>query len=80
MPFRDAHEVVARAVRHAETNQCGLEQLPLAELRQFSQLIDDSVFGVLTLEGSLASRNHAGGTAPEQVKMAIAATRKRLAQ
>ena len=79
LPFRDAHEVVARAVRHAETNKCGLEQLPLAELRAFSELIDDSVFGVLTLEGSLASRNHVGGTAPEQVKMAIAAARKRLA-
>ena len=79
LPFRDAHEAVARAVRHAETKQCDLAQLPLAELRQFSQLIDDSVFGVLTLEGSLASRNHVGGTAPEQVKMAIAAARKRLA-
>ena len=79
LPFRDAHEVVARAVRHAEMKQCGLEQLPLAELREFSALIDDSVFAVLTLEGSLASRNHAGGTAPAQVKAAVSAARKRIA-
>ena len=79
LPFRDAHEVVARAVRHAETRHCDLAQLPLAELREFSPLIDDSVFKVLTLEGSSASRNHIGGTAPAQVMQAIAAARQRIA-
>ena len=78
LPFRDAHEVVARAVRHAETKGCDLAQLPLPELREFSQLIDDSVFKVLTLEGSAASRNHPGGTAPAQVKLAVSAARTRI--
>ena len=79
LPFRDAHEAVARAVRHAETKNCDLAQLPLAQLRTFSTLIDQSIFAVLTLEGSAASRKHPGGTAPAQVKRAIAAARKRIA-
>jgi argininosuccinate lyase len=79
LPFRDAHEVVARAVRHAETARCDLAQLPLEALREFSPLIDASVFEVLTLEGSTASRNHVGGTAPAQVELAIVAARKRMA-
>jgi argininosuccinate lyase len=70
-PFRDAHEVVARAVRHAVDKGCDLSELPLAELQQFSAQIGEDVFAVLTLEGSLASRNHIGGTAPEQVRAAI---------
>ena len=78
MPFRDAHEVVARAVRHAVDRDCDLADLPLADLQQFSAQIGEDVFGVLTLEGSLASRNHIGGTAPEQVRMAIAQARQRL--
>ena len=78
LPFRDAHEVVARAVRHAEERGLDLAQLPLAELRQFHALIDDSVFSVLTLEGSSASRNHIGGTAPGQVGRAIVAARQRM--
>ena len=78
MPFRDAHEVVARAVRHAVDRGCDLADLPLADLQQFSAQIGEDVFGVLTLEGSLASRNHIGGTAPEQVRMAIAQARQRL--
>ena len=78
MPFRDAHEVVARAVRHAVDRDCDLADLPLADLQQFSAQISEDVFGVLTLEGSLASRNHIGGTAPEQVRMAIAQARQRL--
>jgi argininosuccinate lyase len=71
LPFRDAHEVVARAVRHAETQKCDLADLSLATLNTFSALIDDGVFAVLTLEGSLASRAHIGGTAPDTVRMAI---------
>ena len=75
LPFRDAHEVVARAVRHAEEKGCDLSHLSLAELQAFSSLIDQAVFDVLTLEGSLASRNHIGGTAPRQVREAVARAR-----
>jgi argininosuccinate lyase len=71
LPFRDAHEVVARAVRAAEVKGCDLTDLSLAELRGFSNLVGDDVFAVLTLEGSLAARNHVGGTAPEQVRAAV---------
>jgi argininosuccinate lyase len=78
LPFRDAHEAVARAVRAAETRGCDLPDLSLAELRQFSALIDDDVFAVLTVAGSLAARDHVGGTAPAQVKAAIARARQRL--
>ena len=78
LPFRDAHEAVALAVRHAEIKGCGLEDLSLAELQKFSTLVTADVHSVLTLEGSLASRKHIGGTAPEQVKKAIAKARKAL--
>jgi argininosuccinate lyase len=74
--FRDAHEAVARAVRAAEAAGCDLAALSIAQLRQFSPLVDDDVFDVLTLEGSVRSRDHAGGTAPEQVRAAIAAARR----
>ncbi len=73
--FKDAHEVVAKVVRHAVEKNCDLADLPLPELQQFSQQIGDDVFAVLTLEGSLASRNHRGGTAPVQVKLAIGRAR-----
>ncbi|MEO1766623.1 argininosuccinate lyase [Thiobacter aerophilum] len=78
VPFRDAHEAVARAVRHAEAKGCDLADLPLEELRQFSPVIDADVFAVLTLEGSLAARNHLGGTAPAAVRAAIARARATL--
>jgi argininosuccinate lyase len=78
MPFRDAHEAVALAVRHAEQKGCDLAELALEELKQFSNLITDDIYGVLTLEGSLAARNHTGGTAPQQVEAAIARARKLL--
>ncbi len=78
LAFRDAHGVVARAVRYAEDKQCDLSDLPLAELQTFSAMISDDIYQVLTLEGSLASRNHIGGTAPEQVKQALVMARKRL--
>ncbi len=70
LPFRDAHEAVARAVRLAETRHCTLSELPLPELQSFSDLIEHDVYGVLSLEGSAASRNHFGGTAPERVIVA----------
>ena len=76
--FRDAHEVVAQAVRHAEADHVDLAQLPLDALQRFSPLIGDDVYGVLTLDGSVASRNRAGGTAPEQVRSAIRAARAAL--
>ncbi len=75
LPFRDAHEAVACAVRAAETKGCDLPDLTLAELQAFSALIDADVYGVLTVAGSLAARNHIGGTAPDQVKAAIARLR-----
>jgi argininosuccinate lyase len=77
-PFRDAHEAVARAVRHAEAKCVDLADLPLAELQAFAPGIRDDVFAVLTLDGSVASRNHPGGTAPAQVRQAIAAARAAL--
>ncbi len=78
LPFRDAHEAVALAVRHADGKGCDLADLPLEELRGFSDLIGDDIFQVLTLEGSLASRNHIGGTAPQQVRAAIIRARTKL--
>ncbi len=79
LPFRDAHEAVALAVRHAEQKSCDLAEIKLEELQQFSDLISDDVYAVLTLEGSLAARSHTGGTAPQQVESAIARARKLLA-
>ncbi len=77
-PFRDAHEAVARAVRHAETKGSDLSELPLAELQQFSPLVAQDVYAALTLEGAVASRDHPGGTAPAQVRAAAAAARAAL--
>ena len=71
MPFRDAHEVVALAVRYAVDKKVDLSDLPLETLQQFAPEINSDVYAVLTLEGSLNSRNHIGGTAPVQVKAAI---------
>ncbi|AXK38804.1 argininosuccinate lyase [Crenobacter cavernae] len=80
LPFRDSHEVVALAVRYAETQGVDIADLSLDKLREFSALIDDDVFAVLTPEGSLAQRDHVGGTAPKQVRAQIARHRARLAQ
>ncbi|OGS91524.1 MAG: argininosuccinate lyase [Gallionellales bacterium GWA2_60_18] len=80
LPFRDAHEAVALAVRFAEQKGCDLADIALGELQQFSDRIADDVYQVLTLEGSLASRNHIGGTAPQQVQAAIARARNDLAK
>jgi argininosuccinate lyase len=79
MPFREAHEVVARAVRRAAERGVDLAQLGLDELKQFSKLIGADVIDKLSLEGSLAARDHVGGTAPKQVRAAIARARQRLA-
>jgi argininosuccinate lyase len=80
LPFRDAHEAVAVAVRFAEKRGGELSDISIAELRQFSPLIEDDVYQVLSLEGSLASRNHIGGTAPQQVTAAIKRARAQLAE
>ncbi len=78
--FRDAHEIVALAVREAETLGCDLADLPLAALRKFSRTIGPDVSEWLTLEGSVSRRKHPGGTAPRQVLRAVALGRKRLAR
>lgn len=78
MPFRDAHEAVALAVREADREGIDLGALPLSRLRQCSNLIDEDVFEVLSLEGSLAARNHPGGTAPDAVLAALTRHRERL--
>ena len=80
LPFRDAHEAVALAVRFAEQRGGDLSDISLAELQQFSALIGEDVYQILSLEGSLASRNHIGGTAPNQVATAIARARADLAK
>jgi argininosuccinate lyase len=75
VPFRDAHEAVARAVKSALALGCDLGDLPLAELQAFSPGVKEDVYAVLTLEGSLASRRHIGGTAPDAVREAVARAR-----
>ena len=72
LPFREAHEVVGSAVKFGVEQGRDLSELTIYELRQFNASIDDDVFDVLTLEGSVGRCNHAGGTAPSQVKAAIA--------
>jgi len=79
LPFRDAHEVVARAVLAAERQGKDLADLPLAELRAFSPLVGEDVAAALTPEGSVAARKHVGGTAPEAVLAAIQRARRQLA-
>ncbi len=76
MPFRDAHEVVGSAVAYGVDTGKDLSEMSLEELQKFSAVIDQDVFEVLTLEGSVAARNHLGGTAPEQVKARIAEAKK----
>lgn len=78
MPFRDAHEVVALAVKHAVEKGCDLSDLSLNELQGYSNSITEDVFSVLTLDGSVASRNHIGGTAPEQVLAAVKRAREKI--
>ncbi len=79
MPFREAHEIVARAVRAASERSIDLADLGLDELKGFSTLIDSDVSAALTLDASVAARDHPGGTAPRRVREAIAAAHQRLA-
>ncbi len=78
LPFRDAHEVVGNLVSRAIELGMELTDLSIQELQQQSSLITDDVFEVLSLEGSVNARNHPGGTAPEQVRKAIAEARRKL--
>jgi len=71
VPFRDAHAIVGKAVRHCIDQACDLSDLTLAVLQDFSDKIEDDIYQYLTLEGSVAARNHLGGTAPVQVRAAV---------
>ncbi len=77
--FRDAHEIVGKSVAYCVDKGCDLAELELSELQQFSSQITVDVFDFLTLEGSVAARDHIGGTAPSQVRAAIRRARERLA-
>ena len=71
VPFRTAHDIVGQTVREASDRGCGLEELPLETLKSFSPVIEEDVYDVLRLEGSVQARNHLGGTAPEQVRKQV---------
>ncbi len=79
LPFRDAHETVAHAVKAAASHNCDLSDLPLNVLQEFHPSIEKDVFEALSLRGSLNARNTLGGTAPSQVRTQIERHRKRLA-
>ena len=79
IPFRDAHEIVGKAVAYGIESGKDLSEMTLEELQQFSDQITDDVFDVLTLEGSVAARDHIGGTAPNQVRAAAARALAKLA-
>lgn len=78
IPFRDAHEIVGKAVAYGIETSKDLSDMTLEELQQFSSQITDDVFNVLTLEGSVAARDHIGGTAPNQVRAAADRVKARL--
>lgn len=78
VPFRDAHAIVGQIVRHCLENKCTLESLSLVDLEAFHASIDEDVLDVLKPEGSVAARNHIGGTAPDQVRFAVQEARQRL--
>ncbi|HEX2011343.1 MAG TPA: argininosuccinate lyase, partial [Roseateles sp.] len=78
LPFRDAHETVAHAVKEATARGCDLSELPLEVLQQFNPAIAQDVYEVMSLRGSLNARNILGGTAPAQVRAQVARHRARL--
>lgn len=80
LPFRDAHKIVGTAVAFAIEQRCDLSELTLTQLESYSDLIEPDVFDILTLEGSINARDHQGGTAPAQVRSAVAAARTALAK
>ena len=79
IPFRDAHEIVGKSVTYGVAHNKDLSEFTINELQQFSSDIGEDVYEILTLEGSVAARNHIGGTAPDQVRAAIARIRDELA-
>ena len=79
LPFRDAHEAVAHAVREAAARGCELAALPLAQLQSYAPQVEADVYDVLRVDGSVAARSHAGGTAPAQVRAQVEHWRARLA-
>ncbi len=78
IPFRDSHEVVGKAVRFGVDNNMDLSEMSLEQLQQFSDKIEEDIFEVLTLEGSVNARNHTGGTSPTQVLRQVAVAQQRL--
>ena len=78
--FRDAHEIVGKSVAYGLEKSKDLSECTLEELQQFGPQIDEDVYQVLTLEGSVSARNHIGGTAPEQVKAAIQRARELISE
>jgi argininosuccinate lyase len=80
IPFRDSHEIVGKSVAYGLAENKDLSEMTLEELQQFSDVIEGDVFDVLTLEGSVAARDHIGGTAPNQVRTAIKAAREALSE
>jgi argininosuccinate lyase len=76
LPFREAHHITGRVVKRAEQLGVALDQMPLDELREIDARIDDRVYGVLSVDASVASRTSFGGTAPARVRGAIAAARR----
>jgi len=78
LAFRDSHEIVGKSVAYGIEKQQDLSEMSLAQLQQFSDQITDDVFDVLTLEGSVAARDHIGGTAPVQVRAAASRALARL--
>ena len=78
-PFRDAHEIVGKAVGYGVKTGKDLSEMSLPELQQFGGSIEEDVFKVLTLEGSVSARNHIGGTAPDQVRRAVSVAKLELA-
>ena len=78
LPFRDAHETVAHAVKAAISHNCDLTELPLAVLQQFNAAIEKDVYDAMSLRGSMNARGTLGGTAPAQVQAQIARHRARL--
>ena len=78
VPFRDAHEIVGKAVRYGIDNDKDLADMSLQELQQFSDKVENDIYDVLTPEGSCAARDHFGGTAPAQVRQAIQRAKERI--
>jgi len=80
IPFRDSHEIVGKSVAYGIEVGKDLSDMTLTELQKFSAIITEDVFDTLSLEGSIAARNHIGGTAPEQVQTAAKELLSRLDQ